>query len=334
MPQWFRGFTDMQMNWVTNVVTGAKDIYKAFDGREDTYAEFSLIYDINYSAYRIYLIIYLQIPPNTRFYGVRLVWEVELNTNNCSGLQPTIAIHKSYPPTTTSGSWSSDVYFATSTPFRSTSQVGYTYSQLLLQPITFPTPYTKGTKIKREDFIDIRTGYTAFLGGNNVPTKTDLIPRAYHLINKEKVSSSGGTLQIAFSTPPELYAFHPIFLRIYDIALLVPEETGDWYYIDPQVSTSPTLITPSLIDGNLSNFTTGLNNSNKVLVALFPRQMTLDKLRLYLKSDTGSPLSLRVFGDTEFNFSGTPITTITAPTTPNWVDINNITIPTVLQIVP
>lgn len=333
MPQWFRGFTDMQMDWIAGKVWGIRDTYKAIDGKEDTYAEFYLPGDYNINSGYIYIMLYLRIPPNTRFYGVRLVWEVELDINYyASLLQPTIAIHKSYPPATTSGGWSSDVYFATSIPFRAVTDVGQTYSQSLLAPIVFPPPYTRGTKIKREDFIDIRTGYAAFLGGSDVPTKTDLIPRAYHLINKEKVSSNGGTLQVAFSTSTS--SVYPVYLRIYDIALLVPEETGDWYYIDPQVSTSPTLITPSLIDGNLSNFTTGLNNSNKVLVALFPRQMTLDRLRLYLKSDTGSPLSLRVFGDTEFNFSGTPITTITAPATPNWVDINNITIPTVLQIVP
>lgn len=316
MATYFRNFPAWQMFHNTNKVINIQNLPYMFDDNDNTSAVFTL--QGTSSLYgEVFLILFLNIPSDIRFYGARLKWRLDL-INGSINITPTIGVIKNYPPTMQDKGWGTDIYFMTSKPFIGTP--GSAFTSTLLEYFN----------------IDIsllfKNSIFAYLGGSTEPTTPNFVPCSYNLLNQKNLATSGGTLYIAFSLS-ETSSLFRAYLQIYDIALIVPAETGEWFY-GGQGAAAPVEITSTLTNNNLSDFVTGLNNTDKVLLGVFPRTTSLSKLSLYLQSETGSPLTLRVFGDTEFDFSGQPITTIQAPASPAWVTLNNLVVPTVVQIVP
>lgn len=316
MATYFRNFPAWQMFYNTNKVTNIQNLSYIFDGDPDTSATFTLQGNSS-QAREVFLIFFLNIPSDMRFYGARLKWRFDL-INGAINITPTIGVIKNYPPTIQDQGWGTDIYFMTSKPFIRTPESTFTSTLL---------DYSN-TDIS----LLFKNGIYAYLGGSTEPTTLDFVPCSYNLLNQKNLATSGGTLYIAFSLSATTSSFFGYF-QIYDIALVIPAEAGEWFY-GGQGTAAPTEITSTLTNNNLSDFVTGLNNTDKVLLGVFPRATSLNKLSLYLQSETGSPLTLRVFGDTEFDFSGQPMTTIQAPASPAWVTLYDLVVPTVVQIVP
>lgn len=312
MATYFRNFPAWQMFYNENELHSTETLQKMFDEDPNSSAAF-YFRNLPSASKRVFLILYMNIPSDLRFYGIKLNWTFN---SEYGVVSPTVGIIKNYPPTIPDGGWGDDVYFLTSIPF--ISAPGSSFSNTLLS--------------SGQISLLFRDGFSAYLGDTTIPSGHYLVPSSYNLINKKNLATGGGTLYVAFSyTSSANNIMISLFVR--DIALVIPEDTGNWFYVG-QGTTTPTEITSTLTNNNLSDFVTGLNNTDKVLLGVFPRTTSLNKLSLYLQSETGSPLTLKVFGDTEFDFSGQPITTIEAPASPAWVTLYNLVVPTVVQIVP
>jgi len=322
MATYFRNFPAFQMFYNTNRIIDIQDLLNMFDDNNNTRALFALEGYSNLDN-EVFLILFLNIPSDMRFYGMRLKWGINLS-NGYVTITPTIGVIKNYPPPIQNHGWGTDIYFMTSKPFIRTPAIASssTFTRTLLS--------SSDTDIS----LLFKNSIYAYLGGSTEPNTPSIVPCSYNLLNQKNLATSGGTLYIAFSISPitSSSSFYG-FLHIYDIALIIPAETGEWFY-GGQGTVFPTEITSTLTNNNLSDFVTGLNNTDKILLGVFPRTTSLNKLSLYLQSETGSPLTLRVFGDTEFDFSGQPITTIQAPASPAWVTLYDLVVPTVVQIVP
>ena len=327
MPQEFRGFTDIQVSFPSGVAI--ENISNMLDSNPNTYAR---VYTTSYLYYYTYctFFIRLKVPPTLKFYELSLK---VMSVVSSSGFmyRPLILFHTQYPPNTTEGGWDTNIFCSSYTPFRMTGSRG-SYSNIS-NSVFGLTSSTSLTTYK----LSVKDTDVAFLGGTNIPSTSQVIPSRYRVLSERGASSSGGTLIIGF----EFYIDSPLRLSsgtslfyIYDVHMKIPDDKGDWYYYLPSENTVVS-VNDVLKDENLSTYVGGLNRTDKILFCLIPRSgVTVPSLSLHAASETDSNVTIQVYGDTNFDFSGQPMTTFQVTPDGGWVTLNNLTVNYALQFVP
>lgn len=324
MPEEFRGVDAISVSFPSNL--GIENINNIFDGNSNTFAR---VYSTDSvpSGYYNYFYIVAKLPPTLRFHGVKLKAAV---ASSRITFRPLLCVVKSYPYNVTEGSWSPNIIFSSYTPFRSVGE-GRLASSRITNSVFPPTTSLTLT----EWDISVEDGDAAFIGGSSIPSSPSIIPSRYRILTEEQTTTNGGTIIIG----GEIYTTSNIsqgtsLLYIYDFYVKIPSSTGDWYYYLPSTN-SVVSVTQTLTDQNLATSVDGLNRTSKILFVLFPKSgMNFEKLSMYVASETGSNLTIQVYGDTNFDFTGQPVTTFVATPSGEWITLENVTINHALQFVP
>lgn len=331
MPQEFRGFTDIQVSLPSGIAI--ENISNMLDSNPNTYARVYTTTNISYYDYYTYrtFFIRLKVPPTLKFYELSLQVMSPIIFSPEFKFRPLILFHTQYPPNTTEGGWDTNIFCSSYTPFRMTGSMSSTSN--ISNSVFSLTSSTSLTTYK----LSVKDMDVAFLGGTNIPSTPQVIPSRYRVLSERGASSSGGTLIIGFEFCVDRYltisSGTPLFY-IYDVHMKIPDDKGDWYYYLPSENTVVS-VNDVLKDENLSTYVGGLNRTDKILFCLIPRSgVTVPSLSLHAASETDSNVTIQVYGDTNFDFSGQPMTTFQVTPDGGWVTLNNLTVDYALQFVP